>query len=171
MIRERWLHWPQHQLVKSSFESLWKSWSKNDNCSCVTPVKQGLTFNWKLRNCNLGTKSEENLVINFGQTLLPYVCTGKCTHQSVSNVPSDGNRKKNKQVTGTFTIALSGQFLPMQLFYQETTDRCLPKSVEFPHDWNVTYTPNHWSNESKAVVIMWLYTSLIIWLINFKHCI
>ena len=62
--------------------------------------------------------------------------------------------KKNKQVTGTFTIALSGQFLPMQLFYQETTDRCLPKSVEFPHDWNVTYTPNHWSNESKAVVIM-----------------
>lgn len=59
-------------------------------------VKQGLTFNWKLRNCKLGTKSEENLVINFGQTLLSYVCTGKCTYHSVSNVPPDGNRKKRQ---------------------------------------------------------------------------
>ena len=38
----------------------------------------------------------------------------------------------------------------MQLIYQGTTDCCLPKGVEFPDDWNVTYTANHWSNESKA---------------------
>ena len=46
---------------------------------------------------------------------------------------------------------MSGQFLPMQLIYQRTTDRCLPKGVEFLDDWNVTYTANHWSSESKAI--------------------
>ena len=46
---------------------------------------------------------------------------------------------------------MSGQFLPMQLIYQGTTDRCLPKGVEFTDDWNATYTANHWSNESKAI--------------------
>ena len=46
---------------------------------------------------------------------------------------------------------MSGQFLPMQLIYQGTTDRCLPKSVEFRDDWIVTYAANHWSNESKAI--------------------
>ena len=46
---------------------------------------------------------------------------------------------------------MSGQFLPVQLIYQGTTDSCLPKGVEFPNDWNVTYTANHWSNESKAI--------------------
>jgi len=38
---------------------------------------------------------------------------------------------------------------PMQLIYQGTTDRCLPKGVEFPDDWNATCTANHWSNEEK----------------------
>ena len=46
---------------------------------------------------------------------------------------------------------MSGQFLPMQLIYQGTTDRCLPKGVEFPDDWNVTCTANHWSNEEKVI--------------------
>ena len=49
---------------------------------------------------------------------------------------------------------MSEQFLPMQLIYQGTTDRCLPKGVEFPDDWNVTYTTNHWSNESKATQLL-----------------
>ena len=46
---------------------------------------------------------------------------------------------------------MSGQFLPKQLIYQGTTDRCLPKGVEFPDDWDVTYIVNNWSNESKAI--------------------
>ena len=46
---------------------------------------------------------------------------------------------------------MTGQFLPLQLIYQGTTDRCLPKGVGFPDDWYVTYTANHWSNESKAI--------------------
>ena len=51
----------------------------------------------------------------------------------------------------TFVITMSGQFLPMQLIYQGTTDRCMLKGVQFPDHWNVTYTANHWSNDSKAI--------------------
>ena len=46
---------------------------------------------------------------------------------------------------------MSEMFLPMQLIHQRNTDRCLPKVFEFPDDWNVTYTANYWSNESKAI--------------------
>ena len=46
---------------------------------------------------------------------------------------------------------MSGQILPMQLIYQGSTNHCLPKGVEFPNGFNVTYTANHWSKESKAI--------------------
>ena len=41
---------------------------------------------------------------------------------------------------------MTGEFLPPQLIYQGKTSRCLP-SVEFPDDWHITYSINHWSNE------------------------
>ena len=39
---------------------------------------------------------------------------------------------------------MSGKFLLMQLIYKDTTQKCLPKRVDFPPDWNVTFTANHW---------------------------
>ena len=38
----------------------------------------------------------------------------------------------------------------MQLIYEGKTPRCLPKDVEFPKEFDVTFTPNHWSNEEKS---------------------
>ena len=38
----------------------------------------------------------------------------------------------------------------MQLTYEGKTPRCLPKDVEFPKEFDVTFTPNHWSNEEKS---------------------
>ena len=110
-----------------------------------------LDFQRKIKALQAWHEIPEDL-INFDQTPLPYVCTGKRTYhaQGSSNVPLVGKGKK-KQITGTFTITMSGQFLPVQLIYQGTTNRCLPKGVEFPDDWDVTYTANHWSNESKAI--------------------
>ena len=109
-------------------------------------------FQRKINALQTWHKIPEDLIITFDQTPLPYVCTGKRTYHTrgVSSVPLVGKGKK-KQITGTFTITMSGQFLPIQLIYQGTTDRCLPKGVEFPDDWNVTYTTNHWSNESKEI--------------------
>ena len=42
---------------------------------------------------------------------------------------------------------MSGDFLPPQLIYQGKTKKCLPH-FQFPESWNVTYSENHWANES-----------------------
>ena len=41
--------------------------------------------------------------------------------------------------------SLSGDVLPPQVIYQEKTDQCQSK-YEFPADWHITHTPNHWAN-------------------------
>ena len=38
-----------------------------------------------------------------------------------------------------------GEFLPVQLIYSGKTVTCHP-SFKFPSDWNITDSPNHWSN-------------------------
>ena len=37
-----------------------------------------------------------------------------------------------RQITAVFACSLAGSFLPIQLIYQGTTTRCLPKGVKFP---------------------------------------
>jgi len=56
-----------------------------------------------------------------------------------------------RQITAIFACTLSGKFLPIQLIYQGTTPKCLPKNVNFPSDWHLTYTPNHWANEETSI--------------------
>ena len=57
------------------------------------------------------------------------------------------------QATGTFSITLSGIFLPMQIIYQDHTDHCHPK-FKFPEEFNITYSVNEWSNEEKAIELI-----------------
>ena len=45
--------------------------------------------------------------------------------------------------------SLSGNVLPFQLIYQGKTAASMPK-VNFPKEWHVTATENHWSNEEKT---------------------
>ena len=45
---------------------------------------------------------------------------------------------------------MTGDFLPMQVIYEGETPRCLRKDVEFPKEFDMTVTPNHWSNEKKS---------------------
>ena len=53
-----------------------------------------------------------------------------------------------RQYTALFCGTLAGDFLPLQVIYQGKTAASLPR-YDFPDDWHVTYTPNHWSNETK----------------------
>ena len=80
----------------------------------------------------------EELIINFDQTRLSYVSCSKRTleFKGEKRVPLLG---KGKQITGT-----------VDLYIMDTTDRCHPSDVEFPEGFNVTDTPNHWSNEEKV---------------------
>ena len=51
------------------------------------------------------------------------------------------------QITGVFARTLTGDFLPPQLIYKGTTKRFLP-GVNFPSDWHIMHSLNHWSKES-----------------------
>ena len=51
-----------------------------------------------------------------------------------------------RQITAVFGGTMAGDFLPPQLIYKGKTPMSLP-SVEFPADWHITFTENHWSNE------------------------
>ena len=57
-----------------------------------------LDFQWKIKELQAWHEIPEDLIINFDQTCLVYICTGKHTYhtQDVSNVPLVGNRKKDK---------------------------------------------------------------------------
>ena len=56
-----------------------------------------------------------------------------------------------RQLTAVLAGSMSGKFLPPQLIYQGKTTRCLPH-YEFPSDWHVTFSVNHWSNEDTMKV-------------------
>ena len=55
----------------------------------------------------------------------------------------------NKRLTAVFAGTLVGDFLPPQLIYKGKT-QSLPL-VEFPSNWYVMHTGNHWSNETIMV--------------------
>ena len=111
-----------------------------------------LGFQREIKTLQTEFNVPKDLILNFDQTPLTYVCSSSHTlHQKGStSVPIIGKGKK-KQITGTFTVTMTGQFLPMQLIYEGKTPRCLPQGIEFPHGFNLTFTANHWSNEEKVL--------------------
>ena len=88
----------------------------------------------------------DQLVINWDQTGIHYV--------PVLSWTMDKEGKKRIEIVGSedkrqavFAGSLAGDFLPIQLVYKGKTQRCLPVGVQFPPDWDITYSHNHWSNE------------------------
>ena len=88
------------------------------------------------------------LVINWDQTAIQYVPTSSWTmeEEGARRVEIAGKDDK-RQITAVLAGTMSGEFLPPQLVYEGKTRRCIPK-VSFPSGWDVTYTDNHWCNES-----------------------
>ena len=70
--------------------------------------------------------------------------------EGAKSVPVKG-KGKGKQITGTFAVSATGRFLPMQLIYAGKTKRCHPQDIEFPSDFDVTRSLNHWSNKELAI--------------------
>ena len=119
----------------------------------ISEVK--LDFQRKIKAAQSKHDIPDDLIINFDQTPLSYICSPNHTlHQrGAKSVPLNSKGKK-KQITGTFTVTKSGIFLPMQLIYQGKIARCLPREIEFPDGFNVCYTENHWSNEGKVIELL-----------------
>ena len=55
-------------------------------------------------------------------------------------------KEDKRQITAVFGCSMAEDFLPVQLLYQEKTTRSLPH-FQFPEDWHVMSTPNHWANK------------------------
>ena len=111
-----------------------------------------LDFQRKIKLLQEQCNIPDELILNFDQTPLAYICAPNHTLevQGAKSVPIVGEGKK-QQITGTFTVTKSGSFLAMQLIYTGKTLRCLPKGITFPDGFDVTFTSNHWSNEEKAI--------------------
>lgn len=91
------------------------------------------------------------LVLNIDQTPLSYVSPGKYSFsfKGSKHVPIKGVDDK-RQITATFAVSSTGEFLPMQLIYGGKTKRSLPR-YEFPVSFSVGFTANHWSNTDKSL--------------------
>lgn len=88
------------------------------------------------------------LVINWDQTAIHYVPVGSWTmeKEGAQRVEIVGKDDKH-QITAVLAGSLTGDFLPPQLVYQGMTKRCI-STVNFPQDWDITFSSNHWSNEN-----------------------
>ena len=74
-----------------------------------------LKFTWKRKIAN-------------PQTPLGFTTPNKATfaEKGAKSVPI-ANVDDKRQITGTFSVNISGEFLPFQLIYSGVTDRCHPK--------------------------------------------
>ena len=90
------------------------------------------------------------MLLNLDRTSLSYVSSGKYTFclKGSTAVPIKGVDEK-RQIKATFTVSATGAFLPIQLIYQDATEKCLSK-YKFPKEFNVMHTKDHWSNLEKC---------------------
>ena len=79
-----------------------------------------------------------DLVINWDQTGIHYVPVRSWTMEKEGTKRVEIVAVDDKQqITAVFAGTLTGDFLPPQLIYKGTTNRCLP-SIKFPPDWHIT---------------------------------
>ena len=111
----------------------------------------GYTFFKEISEAVHADNIPSELIINIDQTPLPFVLISKYTMNRTGEktVPILGT-SDYRQITGTFAVTMHGKFLPMQLIYKGSTDRCHPP-YNFPENFHVTHTKNHWSNETTSI--------------------
>ena len=64
-------------------------------------------------------------------------------------MPIAGSTDK-RMITATFSITLTGEFLPIQLIYGGKTTKSIP-AVSFPSDFVISVNKKHYSNEKEAL--------------------
>lgn len=95
-----------------------------------------------------------SLILNLDQTNSKYVSVGNTTmaKRGSTSVPISGLSDK-RSMTATFTITLSGSFLPMQLIYGGKTNQSLPK-FDFPESFSLSANPKHYSNTAESIKLI-----------------
>lgn len=100
----------------------------------------------KIENCVSQYDIPDVLIINFDQTGINIVPTGKYTQdiEGSKQVEITGIDDK-RQVTALLSVDLAGNFLPPHVIYKGKTEQCHP-NYNFPPDWDIYHSENHWSN-------------------------
>ena len=113
-------------------------------------LEEKLTFQRRIASIIEEHDILKELILNLDQTSLSYVSPGKYTFnpKGAKAVPIKGIDDK-RQIPATFTVSMTGKFLPIQLVYEGKAPRCLP-GFDFPGDFNVTFPDNHWLNTEKS---------------------
>ena len=93
----------------------------------------------------------EELIVNWDQTGLKYVPVSNWTFadKGSKRVEIAGLDDK-RQLIVLLSCTMKGKLLPTQVIYAGKTPACLPKA-DYPSDWFLTYTENHWSNEQTTL--------------------
>ena len=99
----------------------------------------GYTFFKEISEAVHAANIPSELIINIDQTPLSFVLISKYTMNRTGEktVPILGT-SDYRQITGTFAVTMHGKFLPMQLIYKGSTDRCHPP-YNFPENFHVTH--------------------------------
>ena len=105
-----------------------------------------------LRSVVLKNKVVPQMIVNWDQTGINVVpaSTWTMAEKGSSRVPIAGLGDK-RQITVTVAITMSGQMLPLQIFYTGKTERCHP-SYSFPEGFDIWHTPNHWTNSDTTII-------------------
>ena len=96
-------------------------------------------------------KIPSSMVINLDQTPSKFVpgCNKTLAKKGCKSVPIAGSADK-RMITATFSITLTGEFLPIQLIYGGKITKSIP-AVSFPSDFVISVNKNHYSNEKEAL--------------------
>ena len=92
-----------------------------------------------------------DLIFNWDQTAISLVPSSQWTldKKGKKRVAIAGHSDK-RQITAVMCAALTGEVLPIQLVYEGKTNRCHP-AYDFPANWVISHSPNHWSNEQTMI--------------------
>jgi len=107
-----------------------------------------MTASTLIRNCSLISEKFSGVTLDLLQCKPSFL-----EKKGTKHVEKAGKEDKH-QIMAVFACTMSGKFLPMQLIYKGTTQKCLPKGVNLPSDWDVTFTSNHWANESTTISLL-----------------
>ena len=156
------------QLVKFNMPRSWVQsiyrrlgFSKRMGTTGRPPVPQGL-FNECRREYlrDIYDKVQKygippDLVLNADQTPSSYISVGKSTmtKRGEKSVPIKGITDK-RNITLTFVVSLSGEFLPIQIIYAGKTTASQPRGFKFPKGFCISQNPKHWSNEQETLKLI-----------------
>jgi len=113
---------------------------------CTLRVGAGGVFLLDIKSVKMMEEIPNELVINWDK-----ICSSFSMDNGSKRVELEGVNDK-RQITAVFAGSLMGDFLPVQLVYEGTTSKCYPSGVDFPADWLISATPNHWYNEETMLL-------------------